>query len=292
MTFPTPARPVIALLTDFGNVDAYVGMMKGVIAMRCPSAQVIDITHEIQPQNVRQGAYLLGSSSRYFPPRTVFVAVVDPGVGTSRRPIGIETDQGLYIGPDNGIFTTILEDSETLSAVILRPPSDPISMTFHGRDLFAPVAADLACGRPLAECGTPISPQDLIRLPPPQLDLIHKTSLEGEVLHIDHFGNLITSLGPFEWHESTLRLSDGKIGDIQFDAERAHVIFIGRTPRGGQIILPIRATYGETEPDHLLALVGSGRQLEIAVNQGNAAALLRATIGDKVRIIFTPLEDA
>lgn len=281
-----PRQPLIALLTDFGTSDPYVGVMKGVIATRCPSAQVIDITHEVRPQNVQQGAYLLRTAYRYFPAHTIFVAVVDPGVGTARQPVGIETSHGVYVGPDNGIFSSVLQSTDIRAAVVLYQPVEPISTTFHGRDVFAPAAADLACGRPLQEMGLSVDPISLIRLPSPKMDLIHETILEGEVLHIDHFGNVITSLGRFEWHAGDLILTGREeIRALQLNARTARVIFGGRTV-SGHVISPIQATYGDAVPGHLLALIGSDGQLEIAINQGSAATLLDARIGESVYVEF------
>jgi S-adenosylmethionine hydrolase len=275
--------PLIALLTDFGTSDPYVGVMKGVIAARCPQAVTIDITHEVSPQNVRQAAYLLRSAYRYFPAHTVFLVVVDPGVGTARRPIAIQTAHGLYVGPDNGVFGAVLEEVDGWQAVVLRQP-ERLSATFHGRDVFAPAAADLACGRALNEMGTPLT--DLEQLEQIEWRRIEQHGPEtmiGEVIHIDHFGNVVTSLGPFEWQDTGRRAVLHWRPDqpqLAVDALTAQVEFAGRR------LSPIRATYGETQPGDLLALLNSDQQLEIAVNQGNAAQLLGAKLGDAVRLHF------
>lgn len=272
--------PLIALLTDFGTSDPYVGVMKGVIAARCPQAVTIDITHEVSPQNVRQAAYLLRSAYRYFPAHSVFLVVVDPGVGTARRPIAIQTSHGLYVGPDNGVFSAVLEEVDGWQAVVLRQPKR-LSATFHGRDVFAPAAADLACGHALNEMGTPLT--DLEQIEWRRIEQYGPEVMIGEVIHIDHFGNVVTSLGPFEWRDTGRRAVLHWRPDqpqLAVDALTAQVEFAGRQ------LSPIRATYGETQPGDLLALINSDQQLEIAVNQGHAARLLGAKLGDTVRLHF------
>jgi S-adenosylmethionine hydrolase len=273
-------QPLIALLTDFGLSDPYVGVMKGVIATHCPSARLVDITHYVSPQGIRQAAYLLRSAYRYFPSHTVFLVVVDPGVGTERRPVAIQTDHGMYVGPDNGVFSGVLDEVDSWQAVVLWPPAH-LSATFHGRDLFAPVAAQLACGCSLSDVGTPTV--DLVRTPLPRVNVAAQHMLEGEVLHIDHFGNIVTSLGPFEWRKDGRELvlvTKPDEPEIVIDAREAEVAL------GTQRISPICAMYGATQPNELLALINSDRQLEIAINQGNAAWLTSAKIGDPVQLYF------
>jgi S-adenosyl-L-methionine hydrolase (adenosine-forming) len=272
------AQPLIALLTDFGTSDPYVGVMKGVIASRCPDARTIDITHEVSSQNVRQAAYLLRSAYRYFPPHTIFLVVIDPGVGTERRPVAIQASHGLFVGPDNGVFSAVIDEVDTWQAVLLWPP-EQLSTTFHGRDLFAPVAARLACGAALTEVGTPTA--DLERLAVAHIEQVGPSNLSGDVLHIDHFGNVVTSLGPFEWRGQDLLLAwrpDQQA--IRFPASTAEIV-IGRRHLSG-----IQATYGVVATGELLALINSDRQLEIAVNQGNAARLLGCQLNDPVEITF------
>ncbi len=272
-------QPLIALLTDFGTSDPYVGVMKGLIASRCPAARVIDITHAISPQNVRQAAYLLRSAYRYFPAYTVFLVVVDPGVGTARRAIAVQTGHGLYVGPDNGVLSLVLDAVGSWQAVVLRQP-DGLSATFHGRDLFAPVAADLACGSPLSEVGSLTA--DLVHITLP-LDSSTPGLLKGEVIHVDHFGNVVTSLGPFAWQpgERDLRLmTQPGQPEIVFAADRAGVVF------GSRRLAGIHATYAEAGPGDLLALINSDRQLEIAVNQGQAASLTGLRSGDEIQLLY------
>jgi S-adenosylmethionine hydrolase len=267
-------QPLVALLTDFGTSDPYVGVMKGVMLTRCPDLRFIDITHEVNPQNLRQAAYLLHSAYRYFPPHTIFLVVVDPGVGTERQSLAVQTDRGFYVGPDNGIFGTILEEVDTWQAVTLWP-QEPVSATFHGRDLFAPAAADLACGRSLNEIGSPTA--DIVRLNLFRAERAAPDTLEGEIIHIDHFGNLVTSLGPFAWDSEARNLHSMKL-DVSINATNATVQL------GEHHITGIHATYGQTRPGDLLALINSDRQLEIAVNQGNAAQSTGAQLGDPVTL--------
>ena len=267
-------QQLVALLTDFGTSDPYVGVMKGVMVARCSDVRFIDITHEVSPQNIKQAAYLLHSAYRYFPPHTIFLAVVDPGVGTERKPLAIHTDHGFYVGPDNGIFASVLDEVDTWQAVTLWP-REQLSATFQGRDLFAPAAADLAWGRSLNEIGSPTA--DVMRLNVFRSERIAPDTIEGEIIHIDHFGNLVTSLGPFEWDIERSKLWNAKL-DLLIEAANAVVIF------GDRHIARINVTYGQTHPSDLLALINSDQQLEIAVNQGNAAQLMAAKLGDPVTL--------
>jgi len=278
-------QPLIALLTDFGTSDTYVGVMKGVIATRCAAARTIDITHEVSPQNIRQAAYLLRSAYRYFPAHTIFLVVIDPGVGTERRPVAIQTSHGLFVGPDNGVFSAILDEVDTWQAVTVWPPAE-LSATFHGRDLFAPTAARLACGSTLTEVGSPTV--DLERISVLRADLSEPSVLAGEVLHMDHFGNVVTSLGPFEWQKDQRNLL------LTMKANEPPTIIRASTAEivlGTKRLTGIAATYGEVRRGDLLALINSDRQLEIAVNQGNAAWLLGCRIGDTVQMDIKAQDD-
>ena len=193
---PAHTRPVIALLTDFGLRDSYVGVMKGVIVTIASDAHIIDITHDIEPQNIASGAWILASSYHYFPQRTVFACVVDPGVGSARRAIAVHAGDWFFIGPDNGLFSYVLAEQPVHAAVALTNPLyhlTQVSATFHGRDIFAPTSAHLARGVAISELGTPIDPATLqhiaITLPTRQ-----GTSVNGYIVHIDHFGNLISNI--------------------------------------------------------------------------------------------------
>lgn len=191
-----PARPVVAWLTDFGLVDGYVGVMKGVALNIAPAIQLVDITHEIGPQNVITGAWVLATSYRYFPQGTIFVCVVDPGVGSVRRAIAIHAGDWFFVGPDNGLFSYVLNEQAIHAAVLLSNPAyhlPQVSSTFHGRDVFSPVAAHIARGVPLAAMGATIDPTTLVRLnlEPPRRQGEH---IFAHIVHIDHFGNLITNV--------------------------------------------------------------------------------------------------
>jgi hypothetical protein len=277
--------PIIALLTDFGLADAYVGTMKGAILSICPNAQLIDLTHAIAPQNVRQAAYVLLTAYRYFPPHTIFLIVVDPGVGTARRAVAVETDRGVYVAPDNGVLSYVLPHVQTRQIVALQNPAYQLpsaSQTFHGRDIFGPAAAHLANGVSLADFGPALS--QVVTLPDPRLD-ISPSQIHGEILHVDHFGNLITSIGQLTWISSdTLRL-DPQFGRARpvpaINAARVRVRILERT------VTPVRQTYGDAPPGTLVALVGSAGQLEIGVNQGNAAQTLSAAPGDLVTVTLS-----
>jgi S-adenosyl-L-methionine hydrolase (adenosine-forming) len=188
--------PLIVLLTDFGLSDGYVGVMKGVIAQIAPQTHIIDLTHEIEPQQVGSAAWVLASSYRYFPPETIFVCVIDPEVGSSRHPIAFSAGSWRFVGPDNGLFSYILAEQPLHELVALTNPAyhlERISSTFHGRDLFSPVAAYLSLGTPLSSLGEALIGEKLQRLPglfPERLS----DGIQGRIIHIDHFGNLVTSL--------------------------------------------------------------------------------------------------
>lgn len=269
--------PIVALLTDFGTSDPYVGVMKGVILRQCPNAQLIDLTHAVAPQHVRQASYLLGTAFRHFPPHTVFLAVVDPGVGTSRRAVAIRTDHGCYVGPDNGLFTDVLRATQIIEAVALTTPPDA-SQTFHGRDVFAPAAAALANGTALSSLGTPINAvQRLDHISP----AVTESSLRGEIIHIDHFGNLITSVGPCHWSpDSHLIIAVDDYGVLTLDPSVCQVRL------ANHVIDQFHPTYGFSIAGSALALISSDGQLEIAVNGGSAAQYLDAHLGDSVELRY------
>src|SRR5579885_398769 len=189
-------RPVVALMTDFGLGDGDVGVMKGVIAGIAPQAQIIDITHEIAPQNVASAAWILSTAYRYFPVGTVFVCVIDPGVGSSRGAIAVAAGDWFFVGPDNGLFSYIYAQQPVHGAVLLQNPAyqlPQVSSTFHGRDIFAPAGAYLARGVGLQEFGAPVAPAALQRLPiePP---VRRQNSIEASIMHIDQLGKIITSV--------------------------------------------------------------------------------------------------
>lgn len=272
--------PLIALLTDFGTNDIYVGVMKAVIQQICPAARCIDLTHAISPQNVRQGAFALFNAYPFFSPGTVFLIVIDPGVGSTRRPIAVQAGEYLFVAPDNGILTYVLSELAPEKVVVLENMDYQLpdrSRTFHGRDIFAPAAAHLAAGVPLERFGAAAG--DLFTLPAPTLT-VAKGQIEGEVMHIDRFGNIITSIGKLAWiHDDSLMLRPrfGSFsGLVHITADRAAVTI------ADQELHTIQPSYSETARGEFVALVDSSGYLEIAVNQGNAAARLDVQVGDPV----------
>jgi hypothetical protein len=271
---------LITITTDFGTHDGYVGTMKGVIAGIAPDVPCIDITQEIPPQDVRSAAYVLWTVLPYFPPESIHVVVVDPGVGTARRPIAARTPWGTLVGPDNGVFSYVWESAPPTRIVELTNPAYrtiAVSSTFHGRDIFSPAAAYLARGVPLDEFGPEVT--DPVRLPTPALTATD-SEIAGEVIYIDHFGNAITSIGRLVWDGGLLFL-DPAFGDTP-----AGVINAGRVRAiaAGRDLGPVRRTYGEVAPGEPLALVGSEGLLELAVNRGHGAQTLGLQIGDRVEI--------
>ena len=279
-------RPVITLTTDFGTRDSYVGAMKGVILSRCPQANIVDISHEIEPQAVLQGAYVLDTATRHFPTHSIHVAVVDPGVGSDRKLIAVSTPSGTFVAPDNGLISLAIRKHvktlDTLSkdagetrdvqqvlvqarlshecrGVVLDDPSfwlPEVSRTFHGRDVFAPVAAHLAAGAPISEVGSPIQTLEAFSTSRPAEDEV----AGGTVVHIDRYGNLITDI-PAE------SVPDGAAFEV-----------------AGRRIVGLSRSYSEAAGE-LLAIIGSEMTVEIALGDGNAAQILGATVGDRVVVV-------
>jgi S-adenosylmethionine hydrolase len=255
-------NPIVTLLTDFGTKDNFVGSMKGVVLGICPNAQLVDLTHEVPPQDITTGAFLLKTSMAYFPKGTVHLAVVDPGVGSARKAIAVKSRGQYFVGPDNGLFAAALRDWGFEAAVELTEKKYHLpkrSQTFHGRDLFSPVAAHLAKGVLFSKLG-----KSLDQLVPGTLPLPRpiKEGFEGEVLWIDHFGNLVTNFG-----NRTLSVSF-------------------RLKIGKKIIAKVGQHYAQVKKGELVVLGGSSGYLEVSVNQGRADALLKAKIGDKVSVIL------
>jgi S-adenosyl-L-methionine hydrolase (adenosine-forming) len=259
--------PLITLTTDFGEQDGFVGTMKGVIWGICPGARLADITHQIPAQDIRAGAIALWRAAPYFPAGTVHIAVVDPGVGTDRRPLGLRLGPHFFVGPDNGLFTPLIQDAfdraEGVEFFHLDNPAfwlPRVSQTFHGRDIFSPVGAHLANGVPLAEMGTPIS--DPVRLPLLRPERT-RTGWSAHVTVIDRFGNL------------TLDLRPNLLGENSEARFRVH----------GREISGLAQSYGHRKPGELVALVDSEDFVEIAVVNGSAARELDAKIGDLVEVV-------
>jgi S-adenosylmethionine hydrolase len=272
---------LIALLTDFGITDTYVGVMKGVMLRIAPQVQFVDLTHAVQPQNVRQAAFALLNSYRFFPPETLFLVVVDPGVGSTRKPIAARTEDYLFVAPDNGVLSYALHEAETVQVVELNN-SDyhlaNVSGSFHGRDIFAPGAAHLAAGVPLDKLGTLL--EQLVLLPEPTLQVEGKR-ITGEVMHVDHFGNIITSIGLLRWGAPGRLTLNTRFGDslsLPIPAV-ASVITVGK-----QIIYGIQRSYAEVGRGDALVLVGSSGYLELSVTQGSLAGRIGSQIGDRVEV--------
>lgn len=249
---------LLTLITDFGDRDGYVGMMKGVILSIAPGTTIVDLTHGIAPQDVAEGRFQLQSAYGYFPVGTVHVAVVDPGVGGERRSIAFATETAFFVGPDNGLLTGVEEPIG--AAVQLDRPQywrcpDP-SSTFHGRDIFASVAAHLCNGTSITELGTPIDPDSLIRLTLPLTMNSQGNEITGCIQSIDRFGNLITNLN--------LDSNSDQVWQIHLENDR----------------ILVQRTYGNVAIGEVVAIVGSHGFVEIAVNCGNAQERLGLRVGD------------
>jgi len=257
---------LITLMTDFGIKDGNVGVMKGVIWGITPDVLIVDLSHTISPQNIREAALILGRSAPYFPPGTIHLVVVDPGVGTSRRHIAAHLGTQYFVGPDNGIITPLLERAEAENRPVEIVHTDKrqywraeVSHVFHGRDVFSPVAAHLANGVPLQALGSPIHDPMRLSLPEPQRTPF---GWQGEVIHLDHFGNISTNIRKEQL---------GEPGSIEVRL-------------CGVNILGMVHTFGERPPGELVALYGSTGNLIVSVVNGDAAKRLNAAVGDQVEV--------
>lgn len=257
---------IVTLTTDFGLKDGNVGVMKGVIWNIAPQVQFADLSHQISPQNIAEAALVLGRAAPFFPPGSIHLVVVDPGVGTQRRPIAALVGKHFFVAPDNGVITPFVERAEsegkTVQIVHLNKPKywlTRVSYVFHGRDIFAPVVGHLAAGVSLEELGAPI--HDPVRLQLPQPKAVPNGWL-GEIIHIDHFGNIASNI------------------------MRAH---LGESPAAtihicGVNIHGMVNTFGERPPGELIAIYGSSGNLIVSVVNGNAAQKLNARIGDPIEV--------
>ncbi len=265
---PAQAAPVIGLFTDYGWDDPYVSQLKGVILTINPEARILDLTHTVTPFNVTEGAYLLDQCAEEFPAGTIFVAVVDPQVGTYHDPILLETAKGkFFIGPDNGLFTQVISREGFSRAWKLDKPEffrpGDVSHTFHGRDIFAPIAARLAQDNNPDRFGTPI--KALVLLPDKE-PTFSGGLISAQVLHIDRYGNVILNV-PRDG-EMAGKLKEGNLVKIS----------IGRE----SFSAPLVKTYGDVDKGRLLLLYGGSGLLEIGMNQGSAAHQLRVVPGASV----------
>ncbi len=261
-------RPIITLLSDFGLRDSYVAEMKAVILSICPEACIVDISHKVRKFDIRMGAFLLTRAARHFPKGTIHVAVVDPGVGTERRPIIVEAKRSLYVGPDNGVLMLSAREEGIKHIYAIKNPKymlEKISRTFHGRDIFSPAAAHLARGVDPSDFGPEIFNPVVPSFIEPRLsgDLI-----EGEIIHIDDFGNIITNIS-FDDAKS-LGISEGDQLTIKF--------------RRGEKSFNIKlcTAYGDVQLYTPLAIIGSCGLLEISVNQGNASKYFNVNVGESI----------
>jgi S-adenosylmethionine hydrolase len=265
-------RPIVALLTDFGTRDHYVGAVKGAVLAACPDANVVDLTHDLPPHDVVAGAWTLFFAYRAFPGRTVFLAVVDPGVGSERRALAVEAGGYRFVGPDNGMLGRILEAHpdalvhEITNAGLFR---HEVSATFHARDVFGPVAGHLAKEKSALEDVGPRLEDPIRTASLPMRALEGGLEWEATIVHVDHFGNLTTNID-----EAALRsILDG------LTEERSELVAVV-----DRQVLPLVRTYADVSEGDPCALLGSSGRLEIAVNRGSAARLLSASRGDAVRL--------
>ncbi len=255
---------MLSLTSDFGLRDPYVAEIKAVILGICPTATIVDITHEVDKFNVHAGAFMLASAAPYFPNGTVHIAVVDPGVGTARRPIVVETERGFFVGPDNGLLLLAAEAQgiKQIRLIGNRKLMQPqVSDTFHGRDVFAPAAAHLANDVKIEQFGAEITD--------PEKPLFTKVkrgadSVAGEVLHLDGFGNIITNI---------------RLTDVDGFGEGMLQIAFAENP---PVQMKLSRTYADAEPGEALALVGSHGFIEVALNLGSAAKKFSAKVGDRI----------
>ena len=257
-------RPVIALLSDFGTRDHYAGTMKGVMIGICPDVTLVDITHDITPHDVMEGALQLAAACRYFPAGTIFLSVVDPGVGSSRRGIAVEAGDYRFVAPDNGVLTAALRDVPPKRIVELterRYARPTVSRTFEGRDRFAPAAAWMAKGIQLSALGRAVTSYHQIEIPQPEVG----DQLAGVVLLIDRFGNLVTNIDRRTFESFT----------------RAQPVALKVNDHAIERVV---ATYSDIRAGEVCALFGSTEHLEFAVNGGSAADTLGITKGAKVEI--------
>jgi len=266
---------IITLTTDFGDHDSYVAQMKGIILGLAPDIRIIDVTHQIAPQSILQAACILPDLANSFPWGSLHVVVVDPGVGSNRRILAVEADGQRFIAPDNGLLDLVMHAATCVSIVELTNRSfwrQPVSNTFHGRDIMAPVAAHWVQGATLHELGTPLETEPVaLNLSQP---ILNEQTLKGEVIHIDHFGNVITNIKPQHLDQLTNTDSTNKFN---------FVVSIGSFNFTG-----IQSTYSSVEIGEPVLLWGSAHFLELAVNGGHAASQFNVSSGTPVTISLKP----
>jgi S-adenosylmethionine hydrolase len=256
---------IVTLLTDFGSRDHYVAAVKGVLLSINPAVELVDISHEISPQNIQEGGFVLASAFRYFPEGTLHLAVVDPGVGAKRLGFAAATKGHLFVGPDNGLFDQVFALDPPLQAVILENPEyhlPQVSATFHGRDVFAPVAAHLSLGLPLEKLGPPLSYR--LRFPG-RVIFTEQDELQGKIIHVDRFGNLISNI------EITLAGTKSRLQNLD--------VYLAE-----QQILTGPITYEEAVPLGPFALIGSSGLLEVSVVNGSAHEVTGQGVGTRILV--------
>ncbi len=259
-------KKIITLITDFGAEAGYLGAVKGVILKINPDVQVVDISHDLRPFDVWEGAFALRNSYRFFPKETIHIAVVDPGVGSKRKALLIIAENYYFVGPDNGLFSFVYEDEKILKMINVNNPEYFLgeSSTFHARDIFAPIAAYLSLGVKPEEFGSEAKECLKLKIPSPKID---NNLITGEILWVDRFGNLITNMD----YNLVKKVKSRK--DFR--------IVIGK-----KIVKRISQSYYEGKEKEILALSGSSGYLEISANQGNAEEILKKKRGDKFKVEF------
>ena len=260
-------KAIITLTTDFGLLDEYAGIVKGVILSHCRQANIIDLTHAIAPQDIAAAAMSIGHSFRFFPEGTVHLVIVDPGVGSHRRILAVKARNHRFVAPDNGVLTPLLAEGyfqEAFHVTNQELFAGTVSKTFHGRDIMAPVAARLACGMDISLAGQRLSRADCLLIPLPAATATHRT-ITGEIVHIDHFGNLRTSVK----REDIARMPSGA---------RLRILC------SGVVVDGLSTTYSDAGPGQAIALFDSRDHLEIAIAGGNAALALGGRIGGRIKI--------
>lgn len=260
------ARPKIVMLSDFGHRDAYVGIMKSVILGISPDAQIVDLCHEVPAQNVLSGAHILATAVPFLAPGSVVLAVVDPGVGTSRRAIAVETPDFVFVAPDNGLLTEVFDEQPPQRVVELSKSEfhlPRVSRTFHGRDIFSPCAAHIANGRPLADVGEEFAVEEMVRLREVG-PLIKDRAIECRIVHIDHFGNAITNL-----RRQTVEAMDRTIGSMRIKGNEAK----------------FAETFGAVPEGTAVCYFNSTDYLELGINNGSAAEQFELQQRDMLHVV-------
>lgn len=262
---------IITLTTDFGLTDEFVGVMKGVILTRAPAVRIVDLSHDLEHHNIRQAALLIKSAYRFFPAGTIHMVVVDPGVGSSRKLILLQAENHFFLAPDNGVLSLFFDSENFQAAYEIKCEQyylSPVSATFHGRDILAPVAAELAAGVDPEVVGPLINSHTLKRLEISRLQIDRELgTITGEIFRIDHFGNLLTNI------------TESSLDDLYKEQKFTVKIKVQNT-----IINGIETAYKHKNPGEVLAIVNSQGYLEIAVNQGNAAKILNTDPGEMVTV--------